>query len=84
MYKLTEERNIFCKKNFYEREGKQGEIRNTEKVKHTESKWEDDISYLKYIVIILNARWLNTSIEILRNQNKAQLQAAYKRLTLNI
>lgn len=84
MYKLTEERNIFFKKNFYEREGKQGEIRNTEKVKHTESKWEDDISYLKYIVIILNARWLNTSIEILRNQNKAQLQAAYKRLTLNI
>lgn len=56
MYKLTEERNIFFKKNFYEREGKQREIRNTEKVKHTESKWEDDISYLKYIAIILNAR----------------------------
>lgn len=84
MYKLTEERNIFFNKNFYEREGKQGEIRNTEKVKHTENKWEDDISYLKYIVIILNARWLNTSIQILKNQNKAQLQAAYKRLTLNI
>lgn len=57
MYKLTEEGNIFFKKNFYEREGKQGEIRNTEKVKHTEREiWEDDISYLKYIVIILNAR----------------------------
>lgn len=48
MYKLTEEGNIFFKKNFYEREGKQGEIRNTEKVKHTEREiWEDDISYLK-------------------------------------
>ena len=44
MYKLTEERNIFFNKNFYEREGKQGEIRNIEKVKHTENKWEDDIS----------------------------------------